>query len=87
MSKYKFKEGFDYKGFSFGWYNNQLFRLPNESNGRYYGLKSVPLIKLSKSGKGYRLVRDKKSLGQVKSMTTKFKAIKVVSFCSECEED
>ena len=79
-----FKYGFYYFGFKYGFIDNKLFRLPIEKDGRQYPLREVPRIKLSETGIGYRLVRQKKSLAQVESMLEKvnWKINKVE--CVEC---
>lgn len=66
-----YHQGFEYKNFKFAFKNKILFRLPTIKNGRNYPLREVPVISLSKTGRGYRLIRTKKSLAQVRSMIQK----------------
>ena len=64
-----FKYGFTYKGLSYGWNNQELYRLPTTAtNGKYYGLKKLSIIKVGNHD-GYRVNRDKLSINRLKSMT------------------
>ena len=63
-----YKYGFEYKGFNFGWLNKKLYRLPSTKNLRSYPLKELNEIKINKS-KGYRVVRDRKTIKQLMEMT------------------
>lgn len=63
-----YKYGFEYKGMTFGWKNKELFRLPSTKNKRSYSLKKVPLITVGNK-KGYRIVRDKKTIEQLMELT------------------
>ena len=63
-----FKYGFEYKGLNFGWKNKKLFRLPSTKHLRSYPLRELPLIKIGKN-KGYRVVRDKKTIDQLMEIT------------------
>jgi hypothetical protein len=64
-----FKYGFEYKGFSFGWSNKELYRLPTVTKkNSYYQLKK--LSKICINGKvGYRVSLDKKTIIQLKELT------------------
>lgn len=66
----EFKYGFEYKGFLFGWYRKELYRLPSIStNYRNYGIKKLKLIDVG-SVKGYRVKRAKLTVSQCVEMTT-----------------
>ncbi len=66
----KYKYGFEYKGFLFGWKNKKLHRLPSVINLRSYPLKELPTITIGlKKKKGYRVARDKKTIDQLMEMT------------------
>lgn len=67
----KFKEGFEFEGFKYGFKKQILYRLPITKNNRNYPLRIVPIINLSKTSRGYRLCRQKKSQAQVRSMVQK----------------
>lgn len=79
----EYKEGFKFKGFKFAFKNKRLYRLLCKKNGRVYSLREVPVIYLSKTGKGYRLIREKKSLAQIRDMTKKVNW-KSSNNCKEC---
>lgn len=66
-----FKYGFEYKGFNFGWKDKKLFRLPTTTKDlRSYPLKELPIIEIGKKkNKGYRIVRDKKTIEQLMEIT------------------
>lgn len=67
-----YKYGFTYKGFSFGWKDKKLFRLPSFKNLKSYPLKEVPPIKMGTKKKpktGYRVVRDRKTIDQLMLLT------------------
>jgi len=61
----KYKYGFEYKGFLYGWKDKELFRLPTTKGMRTYGL--LPLKKWN--DKGYYIGRDRKSFSQIETMT------------------
>ena len=63
-----FKYGFEHKEFIFGWHKKELYRLPSESEKRNYPMKKLSIIKVGKQD-GYRIKRDKFSLGQIQKMT------------------
>jgi len=63
-----FKYGFEYKGFNFGWKDKKLFRLPSEKNLRNYPLKELSIINIGNK-KGYRVLRDKKTIDQLMELT------------------
>jgi len=63
-----FKKGFYYKGFLFGWYKKELYRLPMQQNYAL-GLKKLSVIKVGNK-EGYRIATDKKTIAQCKSMST-----------------
>lgn len=63
-----FKYGFEYKGFTFGWKEQNLFRLPSKKYNRHYPLKKLSKIKVG-SKDGYRVVREKKSISQLMELT------------------
>lgn len=68
-----YKYGFDYKRFSFGWKNKELHRLPSVlsyDNGdiKSFPLKKLPLIDVGNK-KGYRIVKDRKTIDQLMEMT------------------
>jgi len=69
MRTLKFKYGFEYKGFNFGWNKKKLFRLPSEKKTlKNYPLKELSEIKIGNK-KGYRIVRDKKTIVQLMEKT------------------
>jgi len=65
----KFEFGFEYKGFHFGWYNSELYRLPCTIVNKKYGLKKLPHIKVGNKI-GYRVKRDKMSVSQCVAMSS-----------------
>ncbi len=64
----KYKYGFEYKSFLFGWKNKELYRLPSVSDLRHYPLKKLNKIPIGKKI-GYRVVRDKKTINQLMELT------------------
>lgn len=60
--------GFEYKGFHYGWFNEELYRLPSFVGSKKYVLKKLNVIKVGKN-KGYRIKRDKLTIQQIKEMT------------------
>lgn len=78
-----FKKGFAHKGFKFGWHNKTLYRLPITKDGKDYPLKELSLIEIGNK-QGFRLIRDKKSLDQVRNMTKNIKVVVKVIKCDEC---
>ena len=61
----KYKYGFEYKGFLYGWKNKELIRLPTTKGLRNYGL-----LRLKKwKDKGYYVGRERKSFNQIEAMT------------------
>ncbi len=40
----KFKYGFEYNDFLYGWNNKELYRLPSKSGNKSYGLKKLDSI-------------------------------------------
>lgn len=73
-----FKYGFEYKNFLFGWHKKKLYRLPSVSNNRNYDLKLLSRIKIGKQ-EGYRVVRDKKTINQLKELTEQINYTYVVN--------
>ena len=76
-----FKYGFKYKNFLFGWHDSkedELYRLPSVSNNRNYDLKLLSKIKIGKQ-EGYRIVRDKKTINQLKELTEQINYTYVVN--------
>ena len=63
-----FLYGFEHKGFLYGWYKKELYRLPSESGIKNYSLKKLEMIKVGRQ-KGYRCKRDKLSLVQLRDKT------------------
>ena len=74
----KYKYGFEYKGFSFGWSKKKLFRLPTTKNLRSYPLKELSKISIGKK-EGYRLMRDRKTIDQIMELTETINYTHVVS--------
>jgi hypothetical protein len=71
----KFSHGFEYKGVRYGWYENELYRLPytSESGKVYADLKKIEpkYIGKQKSTIGYRCQRDWLTQNRIKGLTTK----------------
>ena len=65
-----FEYGFLYKGFIFGWKDNKLFRVTS-TKGNHYPLKELNKIKVGNRD-GYRVVRDKKTIEQLKELSDFF---------------
>ena len=63
-----FRYGLFYKGFTYGWLDKQLYRLPSESKNKHYTLKKLKKIKVGNQD-GYRLKRDKLSVKQLEEKT------------------
>jgi len=66
--KQTFKYGFTYKGITYGWKNEQLYRLPSIISGRHFPLKKMNLIPIGMS-KGYRVASDRKTIPQLTELT------------------
>ena len=64
----KFKYGFEYDGFLYGWNNKDLYRLPSTSGNKSYGLKKLDAIVVG-NGIWYRIKKQKLSLKQLKDKT------------------
>jgi len=64
----KYKYGFEFNGFLYGWKDKKLFRLPIQKEKRFYSLKEIKLIKVGNKN-GYNVGRVKKSIKQLESMT------------------
>jgi len=79
----QFKEGFIHKGFKFGWHNKKLYRLPLVRKGKRYSLRKLDIIPIGNK-EGFRLIRDKKSIDQVRDMTSPFKSVVKIVKCREC---
>jgi hypothetical protein len=62
-----FRYGVEWKGYMFGWFEKELYRLPIKAEKNLL-LKKLNPIKVGKRI-GYRLRRDKLSVEQIKSMT------------------
>ncbi len=80
----KFEEGFKFKCFKFGWLGGKLFRLPNKLHDREYSMREVPVIDITKTIKGYRLIREKKSVNQVMVMIKKVSYNVKLKQCPQC---
>lgn len=65
---HNYKYGFTYKGFKFGWRDKKLYRLPSIVNNRFYPIKELSEIMIHNKV-GYRIVRDKKTIEQLKEIT------------------
>ncbi len=83
-STINFVEGFKYKSFTFAWKNQILYRLPKNKKGRHYPMREVPLIDITDNIQGYRIMREKKTLDQVRLMTDKIDVKVKKSDCKEC---
>ena len=68
----KFKYGFEYLGFQYGWLNKELYRLPSTSGNYHYGLKKLNIIKVGNK-KGYRIKKQKLTIEQIKERTVLIK--------------
>lgn len=66
--KQTFKYGFTYKGLTYGWKNENLYRLPSSINGRHLPLKEMQLIPIG-NNVGYRVSTDRKTVLQLKELT------------------
>lgn len=84
MSKEHFSEGFEFNGFRFGWKKKTLWRLPTIKDGREYSMRKVPLIQITDRIKGYRIIRQKKSIAQVRALTEVVNFEVNVSDCKQC---
>jgi len=65
---YYFKYGFEHKGFQYGWFEKELYRLPSKSDLRYFGFKKLTPITVGNQI-GYRCKRDKLSVYQLQQLT------------------
>lgn len=63
-----FTHGFKYAGFRFGYLDSKLYRLPTKIHERNYSMRELPLINITEKIQGYRIIRDKKSIVQMKLM-------------------
>lgn len=64
----KFKYGFWHKDFLYGWYQQELYRLPSNNGNKNYGLKKLNPIKVGNKS-GYRVKRDKLTIDQLEEKT------------------
>lgn len=64
-----YKSVFEVKGMKFGWYKKELYRLPQNYNGKFLPLLKLPKMKIGQ-GFGYQLNQKQLSLRQLESMTT-----------------
>lgn len=67
----KFIYGISYKGFLYGWYKKELYRLPSADLQRGYSLKKLQRIIIGNKT-GYRLRGDKLTMEQLEEITTLF---------------
>lgn len=82
-----FKIGFVYKDFKFGLKNQKLYRLPTIKNGKEYSMREVPVIWITSKIRGYRIVRDKKSLKQIEQMVESISIRVKYNDCKDCLKD
>lgn len=75
----KFKNGFVYDGFTYGWNKKELYRLPSTSkDNKSYGLKKLDLIDIGFQ-KGYRIKRQKFTVEQLASRTVEInREVKII---------
>lgn len=71
-----FEYGFTHKGFKYGWFNKELYRLPSKSKNYNYPLKKLNEIKIGNST-GYRIKKDKLSLNQLMGKTKDIKKVSI----------
>ena len=64
----RFKYGFFYKDFLYGWHQKELYRLPSNSGNKKYGLKKLNVIQIGNKT-GYRIKRDKLTINQLEQKT------------------
>lgn len=79
-----FTQGFKYGGFRFGYLNNKLYRLPTKIHERNYSMRELPLINITEKIQGYRIIRDKKSIVQMKLMIKKVNYSVKSIHCEKC---
>lgn len=63
-----FKYGFYFRDVRFGWKDKHLYRLPFESNKRYYGLKKLKQ-RIIGNKVGYKVMGKPKTLAQLQAIT------------------
>lgn len=63
-----YKYGFEYRGFTFGWFKKELYRLPSIVHLRSYPIRKLNKIKVGNKD-GYRVVRDRLTVDQLMEMT------------------
>ena len=81
---YHFKYGFHYGIFFYGWYNKELYRLPNESYKKTYGLKKLSPIQVGRKT-GYRIHGDRLTIQQLREITVAMdKKISIVDKNYDC---
>jgi hypothetical protein len=81
----RFKYGFEYGGFLYGWKNHDLYRLPSTSGNKLYGLKKLSLITVG-NGSGYHIKRQKFSITQLRDRTTEFAEIKTIKIINDTKD-
>lgn len=64
-----YKFGFVFEGKLYGWKDKRLYKLPQEVNGRFYGLLECKKWKRNGKELGYFLGDKAKSTSQLLSMT------------------
>ena len=78
----KFEYGFESGGFTFGWYQKNLYRLPQEKDKRAYALKKMNPITIGNKT-GYRIRTKPMTLAQLEAITVKIKPVLYNSIKSE----
>lgn len=64
----KFEHGFIYEDFTYGWNNEELYRLPSTSGNKSFGLKKLNEIMIG-AKIGYRIKGQKFTIQQLKDRT------------------
>ena len=65
----RFTKGFKYEGKQYGWYGNQLYRLPYCSKQRWYALLKCKPCLINNRRKGFILGNKRKSRAQLDAIT------------------
>jgi hypothetical protein len=67
-TKLHIKLGFKIDGIFFGWHNTDLYQLPYNQNGRYYGLRILKAKKTKNGWVYYHVRRVKFGLEKIRAM-------------------
>ena len=77
LDTFIFKYGFEIDGMKYSWFKKELYRLPSTINLRSYQFKKLPEILIGNKI-GYRLMRKKYTIEQLKIVTIPILEVKII---------